>query len=128
MRAISLGLVVPGLILAPSEVTDAEETLDCASLVHRRVGLADLLEVGLEVEHPAGVDAACEDVFEQFVNVLACWGDSAADADVVPENVSVLELLLNWYFYQHRRTARRIGSPIPPTNLDSARGSVGASS
>ena len=66
---------------------DPDEGLDGAPVVHRRVGLGDVVGLGLEVEDKAGVDAAVEDVVEQFWDVAAVRGGTEVPADVAEEDV-----------------------------------------
>src|SRR5438552_14650876 len=69
-----------------SDRPDPNERLDRPALVHGRIGFGDPLEVGLEVEDPAGIDAALEDIGEQVRDVRANRGGAAAQPDVTEEH------------------------------------------
>src|SRR6476660_3627639 len=75
-------------------LADDEQRLDGPALVHGGVGVSDVVEVGRVVEDKTGVDASGEDVVEQLGDVPACGRDAALDADVLPEQRLVLELLV----------------------------------
>src|SRR2546421_149522 len=55
----------------PSDAADRQQRLDRAPLVHRGVGLADAVEVGVEVEHETGVGPALDHVVDELRNVGA---------------------------------------------------------
>lgn len=52
------------------------ERLDRPPVVHRRVCATDAVEIGFKVEDTARVEVASEDLFEEFGNVDAGWGDT----------------------------------------------------
>ena len=61
------------------------EHLDRLALVHRPVAVGYAVEVDDAVEDPARLDPSLEDVGQQFLDVGADRGGTAADADVVVE-------------------------------------------
>src|SRR5438552_4105769 len=61
------------------------EHLDRLALVHRPVAVGYAVEVDDAVEDPARLDPSLEDVGQQFLDVGAGRGGTAADADVVVE-------------------------------------------
>jgi hypothetical protein len=63
-----------------SGLTDGEQRLDGTALVHGRVGVGDVVEVGGVVDDDAGVDVVGENVPEQFADVLAGRRNAALDA------------------------------------------------
>src|SRR4051794_6813071 len=70
-----------------SQRTDADERLDGAPFVHGGVRLGGAVEVGLVVEHEAGIDRSGEDVVEELGDVDASRGRTAAPADVAEERL-----------------------------------------
>jgi hypothetical protein len=90
----------------------ADQRLDRPPLVHRRVGLGDAVEVGLEVEHETGVDPTLEDVLEKLRDVGANRGRPTEEALVAKEH------LLQRRFHavrhadvsDHRTRSRRTGA------------------
>jgi len=67
----------------PSGRPHPHERLDRPPLVHRRVGLTDIVEIRLEVEDAPWVDAPLEDIVEQLRQVGAYRRGAAQNA---PEN------------------------------------------
>src|SRR5438128_7742110 len=60
--------------LLSSDRSHPHERLDRPALVHRRIGVGDMVEVGLEVEDAAGVDVPGEDFLEELGQVPADRG------------------------------------------------------
>src|SRR5437773_1739713 len=78
-RNWACGSLAGGSNFAPwSDRPDPHERLDRPTLVHGGVGLGDPLQVGLEVEDPAGIDAALQDIVEQLGDVHAHRSGAAA--------------------------------------------------
>src|SRR6476661_79309 len=77
-----------------SGLADGEQGLDGAAFVPGPVGVGDVVEVGAVVEDEARVEVACKDVLEQLGNVPTRGRNTALDADVLPEQSLVLEVLV----------------------------------
>ena len=60
------------------ERADPDDRFDSSPFVHGRVGVGDVVQVGLVVEQTAGVNGAVKHVGEQLGDVDAGWGDAAA--------------------------------------------------
>src|SRR5712691_7882439 len=71
---------------------DAHERLDRAPLVHRPVGLGDVVEVGLEVKDETWVDPPREDVVEEVGNVGTDRRRAALDPNVAVEHAGHRQL------------------------------------
>src|SRR3954469_4872064 len=82
---VPLGVTDVSASLVLRAVADTDEGLDRPALVHRRVRVCDVLEVGLEVEHPPRVDGAGEHTLEQRREVGTDGGAATLEADVVPK-------------------------------------------
>src|SRR6476620_1733605 len=85
---------MPWRRLGFSGLADGEQGLDGAAFVHGRVRVGDAVEAGAVVEDEARVEVACKDVLEQLGDVLTRGRNTALDADVLPEQSLVLEVLV----------------------------------
>src|SRR5262245_4037142 len=74
-----------------------QEGLDRAALVHRSVGLGDLVEWEGEVEHLSWLDAAVPNAFEEVGQVRPYGGRAAAQANVLPEHVGLRQVCYVWH-------------------------------